>query len=88
MTALIKRADRFTETAIDDEIVIMRLDNGEFSALSQTAAAIWRLIDGTRNRESLLTALDENFDAGERNMSADVDEFLTQMRAAGLLDDG
>ena len=88
MTALIKRHDRFTETAIDDEIVIMRLDNGEFFALSQSAAAIWRLIDGTRDRARLLTALGEVFDADERKIAADVDEFLRQMRAAGLLDDG
>ena len=88
MTALIKRADRFTETVIDDEIVIMRLDNGEFFALSQTAAAIWRLIDGTRDRAALLVALGGAFDAGEQQMSADVDEFLAQLSAAGLLDDG
>lgn len=88
MTALIKRADRFTETVIDDEIVIMRLDNGEFFALSQTAAAIWRLIDGIRDRATLLTALGGIFDADERGMSADVDEFLAQMRAAGLIDEG
>ena len=88
MTSLTKHADRFTETMIDDEIVIMRLDNGEFFALSQTAAAIWRLIDGTRDRVMLLTALGESFDADERTMSADVDEFLAQMRAAGLLEDG
>lgn len=88
MTALTKRADRFTETMIDDEIVIMRLDNGEFSALSQTAAAIWRLIDGIHDRATLLTALGDAFDADDRTMSTDVDEFLAQMRAAGLLDDG
>ena len=88
MTALIKRADRFTETMIDDEIVVMRLDNGEFFALSQTAAAIWRLIDGTRDRASLLIALGEDFTVDEQKLSADVDEFLAQLRAAGLLDDG
>lgn len=88
MTALIKRADRFTETTIDDEIVIMRLDNGEFFALTQTAAAIWRLIDGTRDRAMLLTALGDAFDADEQQLAADADEFLAQLRAAGLLDDG
>ena len=88
MTALTKRAERFTETMIDDEIVIMRLDNGEFFALSATGAAIWRLIDGTHDRSSLLTALGDAFDANEQQLSADVDDFLAQLRAAGLLDDG
>jgi len=87
MSALVKRFDRFTETAIDDEIVIMRLDNGEFFALSPTAAAIWRLIDGERDRVSLRAALGDIFHAGEQRMAADIDEFLEQMTAAGLLDD-
>ena len=87
MSAPAKRLDRFTETAIDDEIVIMRLDNGEFFALSPTAAAIWRLIDGKRDRTSLLVALGKTFEADEEQMSADIDEFLAHMRTAGLLDD-
>ena len=57
MRALTKLTDRFTETSIDDEIVIMRLDNGEFFALSGTAAAAWRLIDGQRDRLALVDAL-------------------------------
>jgi hypothetical protein len=87
MRALIKRFDRFTETAIDDEIVIMRLDNGDFFALSPTAAAIWRLIDGKHDRGSLRAALGEIYQADEEGMTADIDEFLEQMKAAGLLDD-
>ena len=54
MTALIKAAGRFTEADIDHEIVIMRLDNGEFFSLSGTAAAIWRLIDGERDTAALV----------------------------------
>ena len=88
MSALTKHPDRFTETVIDDEIVIMRLDTGEFFALTETAAAIWRLMDGKRDRQSLLAALGETFDADERQLSADVDDFLVQLRAAGILDEG
>ena len=51
---LAKREDRFTEAAIDDEIVVMRLDNGEFFSLSATSAAIWRLIDGTNDRDEIV----------------------------------
>ena len=88
MTALAKRPERFTETVIDDEFVIMRLDNGEFFALSQTAAAIWRLIDGTRDRNALLEALGETFDGDRGQMAEEVDDFLAQLRAAGLVDEG
>ena len=85
MTPISKQSDRFTETVIDDEIVIMRLDNGEFFALSGTAAAAWRLIDGKRDRASLSAALCEEFAAEPDEVAADLDDFLNQLSETGLL---
>lgn len=88
MTVLTKLADRFTEADIDHEIVIMRLDNGEFYSLSGTAAAIWRLVDGTRDRDSVIAAAASQFDAGDEEIASDVDAFLANLREAGLLAQG
>jgi len=85
MAAITKQTRQFTETSIDDEIVVMRLDNGEFFSLSGTGAAIWRLIDGTRDRATLLTALADEFDGDETNIAAEVDDFLLRLRDSGLL---
>ena len=85
MTVISKHSDRFTETVLDDEIVIMRLDNGEFFALSGTAAAAWRLIDGTRDRSALSAALSEEFAAEPDQVAADLDDFLSQLSETGLL---
>lgn len=85
IAALTKRSDRFSEADIDEEIVVMRLDNGEFFSLSGTSAAIWRLIDGQRDRTSLLAALRDQFDGDEGMIAADVDAFLAQLRETGLL---
>lgn len=85
MSALIKLSDRFTETRLDDEIVIMRLDNGEFFALVGTAAASWRLIDGTRDRAALLSALTAEYAAEEAQITNDLDALLSRLRDTGLL---
>ena len=87
IAALTKRSDRFTEADIDQEIVVMRLDNGEFFSLAGTSAEIWRLIDGTRDRAALLAALTARFEGDEPAIAADVDEFLAQLRETGLLAD-
>jgi len=87
MNALVKRNDRFTEADIDDEIVVMRLDNGEFFSLSGTSAAIWRLIDGSRDRRALVAALTADYGAEESEIAADVDALLVQLRDTGLLAD-
>jgi len=85
MTAISKHSDRFTETMIDEEIVIMRLDTGEFFALSGTAAAAWRLIDGKRDHEALSAALSREFAAEPEQIAADLDDFLARLAETGLL---
>lgn len=87
MTALAKQAGRFTEAAIDDEIVVMHLSTGEFFSLTGTAAAIWRLIDGSRDRDALIGELSEEFGGKDREMAEDVEEFLNQLRGLGLICD-
>lgn len=87
MGAINKLSDRYTEAAIDDEVVVMRLDDGEFFALSGTAAAIWQLIDGRRDRAGLLEALAREYSGNEEEIAVDVDELLAQLREAGLLAD-
>jgi hypothetical protein len=85
MAAISKMTDRFTETVIDDEIVIMSLDSGEFFALTGTAAATWRLIDGSRDRASIVAELADQFAASESEIVLDVDDFLLRLKETGLL---
>jgi pyrroloquinoline quinone biosynthesis protein D len=88
MGAIAKRKDCFVETEIDDELVVMELDQGEFFSLTGTAIAIWRLIDGTRDRAALVAALTEEFAAPQGEIAADVDELLARLNDAGLISAG
>ena len=86
MTApLTKAHGRFSETTIDDEIVIMSLDNGDFFSLSGTSAAVWGLIDGSRDRAALISQLATEYDVATEAMAGDVDAFLAQLSMAGFL---
>lgn len=86
MTQLLtKQSDHFSETAIDDEIVIMSLESGDFFSLTGTARSIWQLIDGTRDRAALLADLALQHDCSEAEIMADVEAFLDQLNQAGLL---
>ena len=88
MTVITKRLDRLTEAEIDDEIVVMLIDKGEFFSVSGSGVAIWRLIDGTRDRAALNRDLAAEFDAPEQQIMADVDEFLARLDEFGLIDEG
>lgn len=85
MIAITKRPECFAETDVDDEIVLMRLDNGDFFSLAGSAAVIWRLIDGTRDRRELISAMTAEFDGNAADIASDVDEFIEQLRGMGLL---
>ena len=85
MAAIQKLAGNFTEADIDDEIILMRRDNGELLTMDETAAVIWRLIDGNRDRAGLAKALEAEFDADKEQIASDVSDLLLELREAGLI---
>lgn len=85
MSAITKAEGRYSETEIDEEVVVMNLESGEFFSLTGTARAIWQLIDGSRNRDGLLQDLARDFDAEPQVLAADLDPFLAGLAKAGLI---
>lgn len=84
----VKQSTAFIETEIDDEAVLMDLGSGDFFSLSGTAYDIWQLIDGTRDRHALVTALAEHYGAEAATIAADVDAFLTELGERGFIANG
>jgi hypothetical protein len=81
---LAKQADRYIETQIDDEIVLMDLDSGNFFSLTDSAVAVWTLIDGTRDRDAIVAALCAEYACEADAIAGDVDAFLAQVGGAGF----
>jgi hypothetical protein len=88
MCTIRKLAGNYTEADIDDEIILMRLDNGEVLSLADSAAAVWRLIDGQRDRAALVAALEAEFEAGSQQIDRDVADLLRQLAEARLIAEG
>jgi hypothetical protein len=82
---LTKATERFSETTIDTETVVMSLESGDFFSLSGTARAIWLLIDGSRDRAALAEALAKQFETQEDAIADEVDAFLAQLAQADLI---
>jgi pyrroloquinoline quinone biosynthesis protein D len=85
MSAIARAEGHYSETEIDAEVVVMNLSSGEFFSLTGTGREIWRLIDGTRDRDSLLARLVQVFAAEPAEIAADLDQFLDQLAGAGLI---
>ena len=88
MAAIQKLPGNFTEAEVDDEIIIMRLDNGELLSLVDSAAAAWRLIDGHRDREALVGSLAADYAADQEEITRDIGGLLQQLTEAGLIAEG
>lgn len=89
MTALLVKADgNFSETAIDDEIVVMNLSSGNFYSLTGTGRAIWLLIDGSRNSAAIVAELASDYGVDATEIAGEVEAFIADLTAAGLLHHG
>lgn len=88
MTAIAKDPAQFVETSIEDETVVMLLGSGDFFSLQGTGRAVWDAIDGTRDRDAILQALAERYEMTPDAIAPEVDSFLAELRAAGLVRQG
>ncbi len=87
MTSTITKCkDQYSETAIDDEVVVMSLDSGTFFSLTGTARSIWELLDQHAERALLLAALAEEFGQDESAIAEEFDTFVASLSEAGLVD--
>lgn len=80
-----KQFERFSQTTIDEEIVLMDLGNGDFFSLTGTAAEIWALLDDTAGEESIIAALSKRHDVESDTIRHDVRQFLDQLIEAGFI---
>lgn len=80
-----KFPDRYVETAIDDEVVVMRLSDGDMYSLEGSAREIWDSVDGQRSISAIAADLAERHDHDPQRMADDVKVFVSELGAAGLL---
>jgi len=67
------------------QTVLLRLDDGGYYALDEVGASIWELCDGQRAVGDIVAALCAEFDAPEETVTADVLEFVGELRRERLL---
>jgi hypothetical protein len=70
---------------LDTETLVVDVKGGMLYPLNAVATRIWQLCDGTRSVEAIGRALIDEFEAGEATVRADVDRFIGELEAAGLL---
>jgi Transglutaminase-like superfamily/Coenzyme PQQ synthesis protein D (PqqD) len=70
---------------VDGNVIILDLRSGEYKILDEVATAMWRLaLDGV-DRQVCVDSLVDQFEAEPVEVAVDLDRFLSDAQAAGLL---
>ena len=75
-TSVVSRNDAIVFTDLDDTIVMMDVDEGQYYELDQVGAYIWTLLETSRTAADLCDALDAKFDVDPDTCRRDTLEFL------------
>ncbi|MHA6317753.1 PqqD family protein [Altererythrobacter sp. CAU 1778] len=76
---------QFVDTEMGGETIVLHLQSGEFFSLTDTAAACWRLIDGTHSEAAICAQLGDTHAADTTSIAGDIRIFLDQLEEAGLI---
>ena len=70
------------------EILVLDLRTSLYFGMTGTAARIWQLAEAGESRDGMIAALASEFDASPQTVAGDVDAFLSDLVARGLLVNG
>lgn len=70
---------------IDNEVVMMSVDQGEYYGLDETGSRIWEMIEEPVSVNDLVRMLIDEFDVSFEECQKDTLDFLNDLNAKGLL---
>jgi hypothetical protein len=80
------RGDGLTWQTVGDEVVVLDLDGSVYLRLNDSARTLWELLADDRTQEELVDALVDQYGIDHGRASADVADFLAELRRRGLIE--
>jgi hypothetical protein len=81
----LQRNPNMVISKIDDEVVMMSIENGEYYGLDEIGSCIWGRIEKPIVVEELIQNLMDEFDVDRSDCQNDTIEFLNDLYSKGLL---
>ena len=70
---------------LDDEMVLLNLDSGEYFGLNETGTRVWEMLADGRSREEVVDCLTEEFEVASEVATSHVATLCAELLGAGLL---
>jgi PqqD family protein of HPr-rel-A system len=81
-----RRSSAVTESELDDELVLYDGASQQVHVLNHSAAAIWRLCDGTRTPAAIARDVARHYGVSVRLVRQDVYALLERFAQSGIVD--
>lgn len=85
LSSAIDRNESIVFTELDETIVMMDVDEGQYYELDSVAARIWQLVENRPTVESICDVLAGEYEVEAEECREDVMEFLQAAREQGLV---
>lgn len=82
---IVRRNPEMVTSKIDNEIVMMSIEKGEYYGLDETGTYIWEMIETPVTVENLIQNLMNEFEVEMEQCQNDTLEFLKDLYGKGLL---
>lgn len=87
MTDKLIRNSNLMASAIDDELVMMDMEQGNYFGLNAVGAHIWAVLETPQSREDIVSSVKNDFDAPDQSaLEKEVLEFIQTMIDNKLID--
>jgi hypothetical protein len=84
--SLLQHCDDIISTVLDDEIVIMSVDRGNYYSMDKVGSYIWQLMEKPLPIESLCSQVMQYFDVERNDCETDLFNFVRELAEEGLID--
>jgi hypothetical protein len=71
---------------VDGEVIALGLDSSTYFGLNASGSVLWKRLAGGATRSELVSHLREAFDLEQDRAQTEVDAFVDDLRAQGLLE--
>lgn len=86
LTSLVRRNESSLSAEVDNSLVLMSIDKGNYYSLDAIGSDIWQRIDGQVAVADLCTALEQEYDADAETIRRDVLALLERLVAENLIE--
>ena len=84
--SVIKRGTLPLSAAVDGDIVMFHPDRGAYFSSGDVGLRVWELVEEPTSLEDLCRKLTEEYDVEPARCRAEVEEFVSQLQDAGLVE--